>query len=111
MGRSKKSSPPLDAKEDLILLPSPSEETILANIKDRYSRNQIFTRIGAQAIVVVNPVKTLESFGEKTSEEYANWAKDTNEEKGVLPAHVFELAASVFWHMLRNQQDQSVVFR
>ncbi|KAI8920098.1 chitin synthase-domain-containing protein [Powellomyces hirtus] len=110
MGRGKKSRAPGDVKEDLILLPSPSDESILANIKDRYSRNQIFTRIGAGALVVVNPVKTLESFSDNTSAQYADWAKDTSEDKVALPAHIFDLAASVFYHMLRNQQDQSVIF-
>ena len=111
MGRGKKTLAPGDVKEDLILLPTPSDESILANIKDRYSRNQIFTRIGAGALVVVNPVKTLESFSDTTSAQYADWARDTSEDKVALPAHIFDLAASVFYHMLRNQQDQSVVFR
>ncbi|KAJ3019246.1 hypothetical protein HKX48_002259 [Thoreauomyces humboldtii] len=112
MGRSsKKTLAPADVKEDLILLPTPSDEAaILANIKDRYSRNQIFTRIGAGALVVVNPVKTLESFSDHTSAQYADWAKDTSEDKQPLPAHIFDLAASVFYHMSREQQDQSVVF-
>ncbi|KAJ3168219.1 hypothetical protein HDU88_001658 [Geranomyces variabilis] len=110
MGRGKVTLAPGDVKEDLILLPTPSDESILANIKDRYSRNQIFTRIGAGALVVVNPVKTLESFSDNTSAQYADWAKDTSEDKVALPAHIFDLAASVFYHMLRNQQDQSVVF-
>ncbi|KAJ3187299.1 hypothetical protein HDU85_006587 [Gaertneriomyces sp. JEL0708] len=110
MGRSKKVLAPGDAKEDLILLPTISEELVLANIKDRYTRNQIFTRIGAQTLLVVNPVKTLESFSDLASKEYADWAKDTHEEKMPLPAHIFDMAASVFYHMLRNQQDQSVVF-
>ncbi|KND03454.1 uncharacterized protein SPPG_00937 [Spizellomyces punctatus DAOM BR117] len=110
MGRSKKVLAPGDSKEDLILLPNLTDDVVFANLKDRYSRNQIFTRIGASALVVVNPVKTLESFSDGTSSQYAAWAKDTSEEKVPLPAHIFDLASSVFYHMLRNQQDQSVVF-
>ncbi|KAJ3298077.1 hypothetical protein HK104_011190 [Borealophlyctis nickersoniae] len=98
-----------DSKEDLLLLPSTKEEDVLANFKDRYSRNQVFTRIGATALVAVNPVKTLESFSDTTCTQYAEWAKDTSEDKQPLPAHVFELASSVFYHMLRNQQDQSII--
>ncbi|KAI8818378.1 chitin synthase-domain-containing protein [Fimicolochytrium jonesii] len=101
---------PGDVKEDLTLLPTPTDESILANIKDRYSRNLIFNRIGAGALVVVNPVKTLESFSDSTCTQYADWAKDTAEDKVPLPAHIFDLAVSVFNHMWRNQQDQSVVF-
>ncbi|KAJ3039984.1 hypothetical protein HDV00_011539 [Rhizophlyctis rosea] len=97
-------------KEDLVLLGSVRQEDIITNIRERYARNQVFTRIGATTILAVNPVKTLESFSDSTSNQYAEWNKDTSEDKQPLPAHIFDLAASAFNHMLRNQQDQSIVF-
>ncbi|KAJ3056155.1 hypothetical protein HK097_007879 [Rhizophlyctis rosea] len=107
---SSRKSSSAENKEDLVLLGSTREEDIITNIRDRYARNQVFTRIGATTVLAVNPVKTLESFSDNTSNEYAKWAKDTSEDKQPLPAHIFDLAASAFNHMLRNQQDQSIIF-
>ncbi|KAJ3110436.1 hypothetical protein HDU96_006612 [Phlyctochytrium bullatum] len=99
------------APEDLTLLPSPvSEPAILQCLKQRYAQGQAFTRVGASSLVVVNPVSPLDSCSETASKAYADWAKDTSAEKKPLPAHIFDLATSVFTHMLREQQDQSVVF-
>ncbi|KAJ3108426.1 hypothetical protein HDU97_001133 [Phlyctochytrium planicorne] len=106
---SKRSGPA--GVEDLIHLTSPvSEAAILQTLRSRYSQGQAFTRVGASSLVVVNPVNPLDSCSDTTSKLYADWAKDTGSEKENLPAHIFDLATSVFSHMLREQQDQSVIF-
>ncbi|KAJ3194984.1 hypothetical protein HDU67_004537, partial [Dinochytrium kinnereticum] len=97
--------------EDLIHLNSPvSEASILQSLRQRYAQGQAFTRVGASSLIVINPVTPLDSCSETTSKVYSDWAKDSNAEKSALPAHIFDLATSVFTHMLREQQDQSVIF-
>ncbi|KAJ3307568.1 hypothetical protein HDU76_004534, partial [Blyttiomyces sp. JEL0837] len=96
--------------EDLILLPKPvGDESIVSTLKERYAQGQIFTRVGSSTMVVVNPVHNVATTSDETSRQYAEWAQDTSSDKVPLPAHVFDFAASVFYHMLREQQDQSII--
>jgi chitin synthase len=97
--------------EDLTLLTNPNnEDLVLRNIRDRYQQGQVYTRVGSTAIVAVNPIKPIDSSSDVTSKNYVDWVKDTGSDKQAMPAHVFDLASSVFLHMLREQQDQSVIF-
>ncbi|KAJ3190616.1 hypothetical protein HK101_008533 [Irineochytrium annulatum] len=115
-------------------LPAPpiTEDAILELIRARYgngsaaltaglgldpapaNHHQFFTRVGSSALVVVNPV-TQENAAtlcsDAVSKVYSDWARDSSSpDKAALPAHIFDLATSVFLHMLREQQDQSVLF-
>lgn len=98
-----------DAQEDLASLAVVSEDAIVAQLQDRWSRDQVYTRIGADVLVAVNPVKAVASSTDDTCKQYANSAKDTNLDKAALPPHVFEMAASAYYHMLRTKTDQSLV--
>jgi hypothetical protein len=121
-------------------------DTIVAALKARHSSNQIFTRIGASAMVMVNPVQGRDSKSslgldlglilghsdndgdgdgdqlqqqagimdmvlqnDPRSRRYAEWAKDYKSDKLALPPHIYDIAASAFNHMLRDQQDQSIL--
>jgi chitin synthase len=88
-----------------------SEDEILENLKDRYSRNLTFTNIGSTSCIVVNPRKALESFSDASSAKYAEHAKSTSSDKTPLPAHIFQLADSAYTRMIREEADQSIILR
>jgi chitin synthase len=102
----------LESKEDCLHLEKPgSEDEILENLKDRYSRNLTFTNIGSTSCIVVNPRKALESFSDASSAKYAEHAKSTSSDKTPLPAHIFQLADSAYTRMIREEADQSIILR
>ncbi|KAJ3080887.1 hypothetical protein HK102_002745 [Quaeritorhiza haematococci] len=114
MGRNKKAastSVGSDTKEDLILLPSSSfnEDEFMSTLRERYSRGQVFTKVGGNSLVYVNPVKTLESFTDSTLKQYADAFRETSSTGPALPAHVFDIATSAYYHMISEQQDQSII--
>jgi chitin synthase len=102
--------------QDLTSISNPiNDDAIVSALKDRFETGRIYTRIGSSIITVVNPTQASAVHGEASaseskSKQYAEWAKDTSSTKADLPVHVFDLATSVFEHMLRDQQDQSVLF-
>ncbi|KAI9208155.1 chitin synthase-domain-containing protein [Polychytrium aggregatum] len=96
--------------EDLAFLPTPvTDEQILTTLRARYLNHQVFTRLGGNAMVFVNSPKALESFSDVASQTYAAHAKEVRADKQPLPAHIFDLAASVYFHMLNLQMDQSLI--
>lgn len=93
------------------------DDAIVAVLKARHSNGQIYTHLGAGAIVMVNPVvNTLADMDQQEQEQeeaavsrqYADWASN-NEAQEALPAHVYDIANSAFYHMCRDQQDQSIL--
>ena len=60
---------PFAPKEDLINLPSLSEEALLHNLRVRYSEDKIYTSIG-DILISVNPFKQLRLYTPQMLEEY-----------------------------------------
>lgn len=87
-----------------------SEDSILSNLATRYSRNQVFSSLGSNAILAVNPKRTLESFSDACSSQYVtNGSGGGGGEKQQLAAHVFQLAERAFNRMTAEEQDQSII--
>jgi len=103
------SLPVPNAGEDIAALPSPSEEMVLTILKDRYSKDEIFTRIGQSAMISVNPMKHHEKYSETIGKLYADYNRDVSPTKNRLDPHIFDLAGSAYMHMWRDQQDQCIL--
>ncbi|KAJ3127640.1 hypothetical protein HK100_009642 [Physocladia obscura] len=72
---------------------------------------QLATRIGSTALVLVNPVSPqLAAAAAASSAANLSLLLDTSAPPNALPPHIAALANSVFFHMLREQHDQSVLF-
>jgi len=112
MVRGKK--PQLSAsKEDIRELNPLNNEVIVTNLRDRYSNNAFYTRIGSNLMVAVNPNRRTDAVTEETEMAYLEDAMDTSNEgsKKRLPPHVYEIAAKAYLHLCRNGEDQSIILR
>ena len=84
-----------------------TESAISQNLRERFVKDQIYTRIGVRCLVSINPLKEvpadkqafhgydLDSISVKTSEE--------------ISPHIYELAATAHLHMLKEKEDQTIV--
>ncbi|KAI8919141.1 chitin synthase-domain-containing protein [Powellomyces hirtus] len=99
-----------DPTDYLTKLISPTLENILATVRKRYANGDYFTKLGENALLVLGGSAALAESTAEVAAEYAKWIVDTDENKPDLPPHVFDMAASCFYHMTRDSCNQSVVF-
>lgn len=93
--------------DDLVSLGAdPKESQITAKLNDRFSKENIYTKIGESILVAVNPYRQLDLNSDESAREYGNAVKDGSD-RG---PHIFETAASAYYNMLRSKQDQSIMF-
>ncbi|TDH70549.1 uncharacterized protein CCR75_009764 [Bremia lactucae] len=88
--------------EDLVLLSSVSETSILENLKMRHAADIIYSYIG-HVLVVVNPYKWLDIYGEKSMLGYKHKPRID-----VAP-HVFATAEETYRTMLSEEDNQCVI--
>ncbi|KAJ3013499.1 hypothetical protein HKX48_005722 [Thoreauomyces humboldtii] len=98
------------APDLLTKLVSPTLENVLSTIKRRYAAGDYFTKLGENALLVLGGSAVLAESTAQVASEYARWIIDTSEQKPDLPPHIFDMAASCFYHMTRDFRNQSVVF-
>jgi chitin synthase len=111
MGKKKNTSTPVEDKTDLSAIQNISQDTISSTLRERYQKDNIYTRINHSALVAVNPYKTLPIFSDSTVQEYVADYKDTSGQRASLPPHSFQLASQAYLHMRRTGQDQSIILR
>ncbi|KAH6903325.1 chitin synthase 8 [Coprinopsis sp. MPI-PUGE-AT-0042] len=99
-----------------------SDDTLVSCLRERFMTDQIYTAVGSNSLVVVNPHKYVgansDSVLYKYSAEYADlglWdsvlaSEGEAEAKKTLPPHIFQLANNAYYHMRRTGQDQCIVF-
>lgn len=90
----------LSSYDDLINHPDLSEATLLFNLKIRFEKNQIFTRIGS-LLLSVNPYQELSLFSPEEIEDYKNGTKKT--------PHVYTLAKAAFESMMDEGKSQTLI--
>ncbi|CAI5729464.1 unnamed protein product [Peronospora destructor] len=88
--------------DDLVLLSSVSETSILENLKMRHAADVIYSYIG-HVLVVVNPYKWLDIYGEDSMRSYMHKARID-----VAP-HVFATAEETYRTMLSEEDNQCVI--
>jgi chitin synthase len=96
-------------RHDLVALDTPKDTDIVQTLQDRYSRDTIYTRLGARAIVSVNPGQPLSNVSDATCEEYVAEYRDTSGQRRILEPHLFQLTANAYLHMRRTGVDQSII--
>ncbi|KAL7693220.1 putative FYVE zinc finger, myosin head, motor domain, class I myosin tail domain-containing protein [Plasmopara halstedii] len=88
--------------DDLVLLTSVNETSILENLKMRHAADVIYSYIG-HVLVVVNPYKWLDIYGEDSMIAYKHKARID-----VAP-HVFATAEETYRTMLSEEDNQCVI--
>ncbi|KAG6826424.1 hypothetical protein H0H92_015837 [Tricholoma furcatifolium] len=101
----------LEAVTDLSQLPSPSDDVIVACLRERFMTDNIYTSIGTSYLAALNPHKYVASNSDSILHKYAAEYRDTSEHKQPLPPHIFQLANNAYYHMRRTTQDQTIIFR
>lgn len=118
---------------DMAAMPTASVavDSILSNLKDRFSHHVIYTNIGPRILVAVNPWKQVPANASRNSAfdldcvaAAATAAKAatsagvstkpgslTISTGGQLPPHIFEMASGAYMHMISTGEDQVVIFR
>ncbi|XP_030742377.1 unconventional myosin-XV [Echinops telfairi] len=91
-----------DGVEDMTQLEDLQEATVLANIKNRFERNLIYTYIGS-ILVSVNPYQMFEIYGPEQVQQYNGRALGEN------PPHLFAIANLAFAKMLDAKQNQCII--
>lgn len=101
----------LEGVLDLSGLSGVSDDVIVACIRERFMADNIYTRIGTSALVVLNPHKYISSNADNILQNYAAEYRNTTLTKEILPPHIFQLANNAYYHMKRTTQDQSIILR
>ncbi|KAJ7117961.1 glycosyltransferase family 2 protein [Mycena crocata] len=100
----------MEAVTDLSKLASLSDDVIVACLRERFMSDTIYTNIGSNGLVALNPHKYVSSSADSIMHKYAAEYRDTSEHKEPLPPHIFQLANNAYYHMKRTTQDQSIIF-
>ncbi|XP_052098599.1 unconventional myosin-IXa-like isoform X6 [Mytilus californianus] len=87
---------------DLCNLPDLNERTLLDNVKSRFQNSNIYTYVGS-ILIAVNPFKFFPIYNPKYVKMYQN------KRLGELPPHIFAIADTAFFTMLRKRKNQCIV--
>nr|XP_055072708.1 unconventional myosin-IXb isoform X4 [Misgurnus anguillicaudatus] len=88
--------------EDLCNLPLLNEDSILANLRNRFRKKKIYTYAGS-ILVAINPFKFLPIYNPKYVKMYEN------HQLGKLEPHIFAIADVAYYAMLRKHINQCIV--
>jgi chitin synthase len=104
------SQKPFSSYDDLADIENITEESLVTTLRDRFLKDQIYTRIRNSTLVVVNPYKDSRATIQEVSEKYLAEYKNTDAREK-LPAHIFQHVNQAYFHMRRTGQDQAVLLR
>ncbi|XP_072104793.1 unconventional myosin-Ib-like [Mobula birostris] len=87
---------------DMVLLDPLTDESLLSNLKERFSKNEIYTYIGS-VVISVNPYKMLPIYGQEKINEYrnANFYE--------LSPHIYAIADEAYRSLRDRDKDQCVL--
>ncbi|XP_051978155.1 unconventional myosin-IXb isoform X3 [Xyrauchen texanus] len=88
--------------EDLCNLPVLDEDSILANLRNRFQKKKIYTYAGS-ILVAINPFKFLPIYNPKYVKMYEN------HQLGKIEPHIFAIADVTYYAMLRKHVNQCIV--
>jgi chitin synthase len=93
---------------DLTHLDSIDEDNITSTLKTRFDNGSIYTKVNDSIIIAVNPYQEHQH---QESLQYVAEYKDTSDNIGALPPHVYQLGNQAYLHMRRTGIDQSILIR
>ncbi|KAI8995084.1 chitin synthase-domain-containing protein [Gaertneriomyces semiglobifer] len=99
-----------DSLTSLTELVSPTVDHIARTLRKRYRNGNYFTKLGENTLLAVGSPALALSCAPDVGTTYAKWAVDVSENKEMLPPHIFDMAASCFYHMARDAENQSITF-
>jgi len=90
----------------LIYLEAPN---VLHNLGCRYDKGEVYTSI-SKVLIAVNPYKELDVYGPDVIRKYRQAAADIKRRlKNDLPPHVFTVAQTSYFNLLKLQTNQSMI--
>ncbi|XP_033760365.1 unconventional myosin-XVI-like isoform X2 [Pecten maximus] len=93
--------PEVSSTDNMTDLADISESTILKEIQQRYSKNQIYTFIG-DVLIAVNPFQEMSCYSKSISAKY-------HKEREKLPPHVYAVAERAHQCLMRDHNAQCCV--
>ncbi|CAH1131340.1 unnamed protein product [Ceutorhynchus assimilis] len=88
---------------DLCQLPDLNEQTLLANLRERFVAGHIYTYVGS-ILIALNPFKFYPIYNPKYVKLYQNRRLGPN-----LPPHIFAVADTAYHCMLKDRKNQCIV--
>jgi chitin synthase len=99
------------AEDDLASLTNISDDVIVSVLRERFLSDTIYTNLGSNALVALNPHKYIAVNADTTLVQYAQEYRDTSDVKTLQSPHVYQLANNAYYRMRRTNRDQSILFR
>jgi chitin synthase len=96
--------------DDLSDIDNATDDSIAVTLRDRFLKDQIYTRVRDSLLVVINPYKDSRADIQEISEKYLAEYKNTDIKERFSP-HVFQHINQAYFHMRRTGNDQSIIFR
>uniref|UniRef100_A0A8W8N3N0 Myosin motor domain-containing protein n=1 Tax=Magallana gigas TaxID=29159 RepID=A0A8W8N3N0_MAGGI len=93
-----------DPGSDLSQLDKLTEESILEAVKNRYQEDKIYSSVGEDILLAVNPYKELPIYDKENHEKFLSENFKPN-----LPPHVFRMAAQAYLRMRQKQSNQIIL--
>ena len=97
-------SDPSNTYSDFVQLPDVNTPAMLHNLRLRYSSDQIYTSIGPNCLVTLNPYKAL---GICQAEHMSSLAHEADPE--ATPPHIFKIAYSAYAKLLQTACAQCAI--
>ena len=101
--RQKPQLPEQCGSDDLATLSNMSEDIVLEELRQRYSKDQIYTYVG-DILIAINPFKLLPYYSPKVSREYFQIPS-----RQAIPPHIYAVADIVFQDMKSMKHPQCCV--
>lgn len=84
---------------------SSEPQEIARQLASRLAKDRLYTRVGGRCMIAVRPSRAVPN--DALSKEYVVQTKNATSKR--LPAHVFDIASSAYFHAQRASIDQSIV--
>ena len=88
--------------EDMVLLGNLSEDSVVANLTERLSHEQIYTNIG-HVLVACNPFKWLPIYGDDSIKRYVH------QQRVDVAPHIFATSEAAYRAMIVEEENQCVI--
>ncbi|KAI8338138.1 chitin synthase-domain-containing protein [Chlamydoabsidia padenii] len=84
-------------------------DNIKSCLQTRHASHQLYTRLGSNHLVVINPYKSVTSHDDQSSLDYVAIYKDINSTNTLDQPHLYDLVNHTYYNMRRTGDDQLVV--
>ncbi|KAI9293616.1 hypothetical protein K502DRAFT_366558 [Neoconidiobolus thromboides FSU 785] len=99
--------------QDLSKASQKTTNSIVHTLVEKYkSKNQTYTKVGSRVLLSINPLHLSNPLqGDSVQAEYVEDFEDFSGRRSTqLPAHIYQLANTTYFHLRRSAIDQSVIF-